>query len=457
LSLLGFLTCLGVMLAIDPAAGIVSISILMAVYHYLKRTAGPARWSDSSRGYHLQLVRENLLAAAEDPQHPRDWPPLILAMTNDPERRPRLLTFAAWIEGGSGLTGAVRMVEGEAPILKKLKAAAEKELSADIRSRGFRALPLVIGSSDILEAFPVAIQAYGIGPLKANTLLVNWFGQLGAGISGIGALYYADILRSAFRQGLNLVIFRADDEQWQRILDTPPENRRIDIWWRDDPTSRLMLLLAHLMRRDPVWADAAIRVVSMAREPDVEAAGIKMQGELEDMRIGARVSMVSRMDLETVTAESADAGMVFLPFGISNRKLKTHTGEALERLLPSLPATALVMAFEDIDLDAEPEEGVAADLAAAADVLEACQKKAQSAEKESAAAKEKAADLMTRLQDAEILSGLSPEELSELHSEAIQAIAASDRALRRAGKAKAKAAQAAREAEDMGMVAPEKP
>jgi len=74
LSFFGFIVCLGAMLAIDPMAGIVAISVLFGIFQYLRRTAGPARWADSRRSFHLQRVRENLLAASREPEHPRDWP-----------------------------------------------------------------------------------------------------------------------------------------------------------------------------------------------------------------------------------------------------------------------------------------------------------------------------------------------------------------------------------------------
>jgi len=451
LSLLGFLISLGVMLAIDLRAGIIAISILMAVYHYLKRTSGPARWADGSRAWHLQRVRENLLSAAENPEHPRDWRPVILAMTNDPERRPRLLAFADWIEGGSGLTCAVRFVEGDFPHLKKLRESAEKELNGDIRNLGSHALPLVISAADILESFPVAIQAYGIGPLKANTLLINWFGQLGTGIPGLGAMHYVDALRSAFRQGLNLIVFKSDDEQWQRIQNADPDRRRIDIWWQGDATSRLMLLLAYLMQRAPFWDDAAIRVLTETGSTDIETSELKLQHALEEMRIDAGVTAVARIDFDTITTESADASLVFLPFRIRAHKIKSFTNETLERLLPHLPATTLVMASEDIDLDAQPEEGIAADLAAAADALEESERKANKAEEQAVSAKKKASEILERLQDTKTISTLPLDELSELHSEAIQAISASDRALRKAAKARAKADQAAKTASDLGV------
>ena len=99
LSLLGGLACLGTMMAIDFTAGAVSLAILFAIHQYLKRTAGPARWADSRRSYHLQQIRENLLAAAAEPEHPRDWRPHVLAFSDDPGRRFRLLRFSSWLEG----------------------------------------------------------------------------------------------------------------------------------------------------------------------------------------------------------------------------------------------------------------------------------------------------------------------------------------------------------------------
>lgn len=98
-SLVGFLACLGVMLAIDLASGITAIAILFAIYQYLKRTARPARWADSQRSHHLQRVRANLLSAGSDPDHPRDWRPYILALSDTQERRGPLLEFARWLEG----------------------------------------------------------------------------------------------------------------------------------------------------------------------------------------------------------------------------------------------------------------------------------------------------------------------------------------------------------------------
>jgi len=60
LSLAGGLACLGAMLAIDLKTGIVAVSLLFAIFQYLKRTSGPSRWADSRRSYNIHQVLENL-------------------------------------------------------------------------------------------------------------------------------------------------------------------------------------------------------------------------------------------------------------------------------------------------------------------------------------------------------------------------------------------------------------
>mgnify|MGYP000025312514 CR=1 FL=1 len=45
------------------------LAVLFAIHQYLKRTAGPARWADSQRSYHLQRIRHHLLGAAAEPEH----------------------------------------------------------------------------------------------------------------------------------------------------------------------------------------------------------------------------------------------------------------------------------------------------------------------------------------------------------------------------------------------------
>lgn len=126
---MGALICLGVMLAIDFKTGIASVAILFAVFQYLKRVSAPARWADSWRSYHLKLVRDNLIRAQKDHEHPRDWRPYVLVLSNDEEHMKQLLDFSSMIEGKSGITTAVRILQARGYRAVKLKAEAEKDLA----------------------------------------------------------------------------------------------------------------------------------------------------------------------------------------------------------------------------------------------------------------------------------------------------------------------------------------
>jgi amino acid transporter len=447
LSLLGCLICLGAMLAIDPKSGAAAIAVLFAVHQYLKRTAGPARWADSSRSHHLRQVRQHLLAAAQDLEHARDWRPQLLAFTRNPERRGPLLTVTGWIEGGSGFTEAVQIVEGEGPGARKARDAAHRELAATIAGGRHPMFPLTVCAPDAIETMGILIQSAGIGPLRPNTVVLNWPGESANAISGIGVYTYVQTLRSIFRQGKNLAILHMDPESWERLQSTPKDGRRIDIWWRGDATSRLMLLFAYLMTRSSSWNKAKLQVLTQGDGSRIAAEKEKLDVTLEEIRIDAAVRIVEDLKAETIVQQSADAAFVFLPMKIGPNRILDPTGQSFDRSLPRLPVAAVIMAAEDIDLDAAPEEGLAAQVARAADELEAARKKFSAAEKLAA---EKKADLETLQQKLDALekegvSGSVPLDAREaLKDEIEDAESGAEKAFRRAVKAKVKADYAAK-------------
>ncbi|NOR25079.1 MAG: hypothetical protein GQ542_11940 [Desulforhopalus sp.] len=46
---MGCLFCVGVIFSLDLKYGLVAMAFLTAIYQYIKRKAGPARWADSGR------------------------------------------------------------------------------------------------------------------------------------------------------------------------------------------------------------------------------------------------------------------------------------------------------------------------------------------------------------------------------------------------------------------------
>jgi amino acid transporter len=358
--LLGAAACLGAMLAIDPLAGAVAVAIMFTIYQYLKRRALPARWADSRRSHHLHEARMHLLAAAAETEHPRDWRPQLLVFSNDRSRRARLLRFASWIEGGSGLTTVVRILEGQGAKMLERREQALAELAEEIKAGEFSAFPLVVTGADLDRTISSVVQAAGIGPLRANTVVANWIAGSGAMVTPLGAEQFSRNLRTSFRLGCNLLILDADAREWETLDAVPPKQRVIDVWWREGKTGELSLLLGHLVRRSQAWEGSTIRVLTEAKENETEEqATARLGAALEEYRIDADI-VVTAIDAEKIAAQSHASSLVFLPFGIHGGRFYGPAGGEVMELLKALPIVVLVMAAQDVDLAADPDETIEA-------------------------------------------------------------------------------------------------
>ncbi|MFH1983398.1 MAG: amino acid permease [Pseudomonadota bacterium] len=454
LSLLGALGCLGVMLAIDIETSLVAIAILFAIYQYLQRTAGPSRWADSRRSYSLQQIRKHLSEVASDPGHHRDWRPHILAFSNDLERRHRLLKFAEAIEGRSGFTTMVHILEGTDTRMMRRQVAEEEALRKELRSQGNTAFPLVVFAHDFDSGLMTLVQSYGVGPLKANTLLINWYSP-GTEGNKERRERFNRTLGGAFRLGLNIVIANFQEPIETMTISDDPAARTIDVWWEEDATGRLSLLLAYLMTRNPVWEEARIRVITAApvyTSPDGQALFRQM---VTDTRITAEPVFLEEATPKVVADVSAASDVVFLPFRFRGDQVLSLAGLTAAEFLRWLPATALVRAAEDIDLDAAPEAGEAGQMAEAVDAVDAAAEKRKAAEKDAREAEQAAAEaenLLQRLRG----ENADAETITEAENAAQAAHSAAEKASRRAAKALAKEGHAKKEAEEMGAM-PESP
>ena len=457
LSLLGGIVCLGAMLAIDVAAGLVAIAVLFSIYQYLKRTAGPARWADSRRSYHLQRVREHLLGAAREPEHPRDWRPELLVFSEDPERREPLLRFASWLEGPSGLTTVVKILEGEGAKMTKRREEVEAELRKDLARLHPGAFPLAVAAPNLSVGVNTLVQAYGIGPIRANTILLNWMEQLPGSEKVQSTQSYGRNLRGAFRLGCNIVVLNAKEEAWASLVELPPEKRRIDVWWWRDRTSRLMLLFAYLMTRSDEWSGTKIRVLAAESETredseaeaDYKATVEDLRKTLEEFRISAEPEVVVDTTLEAVAEHSGNAALVFLPFRLKGDQLVGPFGGRVEDLLAPLPVTAICLASEDISLDAEPEEGKSADIAAALDAFSRAKKRLEKVEREAAEDHGYAEKKLIELQEA-AAAGVDEEVRSDIEAAVLDVMELADRAARQQSEAQARMENAAKKAEAVG-------
>jgi hypothetical protein len=424
---------------------------LFSIYQYLKRTAGASRWADSRRSYHLQQVRENLLAAASEPEHPRDWRPHILLFSEAAHRRKQLLEFANWLQGSSGFTTVVQILEGKGEKMLKLREEKEAELQADIHAYEMAAFPLVLAVPDLTNGADTLVQAFGIGPLRANTVLLNWFEQLPQKTTEAHKRRYGRHLRTAYRLGKNVVVLDAKTDGWEDLKTTPLENRRIDVWWWcDDATCQLTLLLAYLITRSEQWKDAKIRVLAACFSTEKNETVEDIRQVLEKFRIEAEPEVVIKPNPDAVVAYSSDASLVFLPLRFQGNLPVDPFGGRPEDILSRLSNVALVLAAEDIDLDADPEEGEAGEMAALHDALTDARKLAEEAENEAGTASDQAEEKLEQIKQA-ALSDTDEQEIETLKEEAVEAKRKAVQTARKAVRASAKADRAENAAINAGV------
>jgi amino acid transporter len=447
LSLAGAIGCMGVMLAIHPAAAIVSVVLLFGIYQYVAGTAAVDRWADSSQSRRFQRMRDDLYATATEPEHPRYWRPILLAFSDSKERRGRLLRFASWLEGESGLTTVVRVIQGSGPRLRRVRKEAEDALRSEVERLGLHVFPRAIVAPDVDHAVPLLLQAYGLGPVRVNTVLLNW-PDWSKGDTDQRSDNFVRRLRVTLRFTCNLVILSAGARDFEAIERTRPGKRSIDVWHRDNATGRLMLLLAYLMTRTETWQDARIRLLTTVPKDksESEATG-ELERMLDDVRIAAEPVIVGKAEPRTVIEQSCGSSAVFLPFSVADQEPTSVYGSPRE-LLPQLGMAALVLGAQDIELDADPEGGEHGEIAQAVDAAEKTSKTVRKIEEDAARTAAEAQEKREEL-EAAAEKGATSEELADLESATREADQEAERSKRRAAKARAKAEIAAEEADTL--------
>lgn len=355
LSLAGALLCVATMLAIDIVSAVVAVVAIFAIHQYLQGRVERKMWADSQSAYGFQQVRETLFQVAERPAHPQDWRPQILIFSKKEDYRRELLRFAEWIEAGSGLTSLVSMIETERGDTRGRETVRE-ELDRSISDTGVEAFPLVVSAPDFRTGFGLLLQSYGVGPLRANTILLNWNEQLPPNRSERSRRAYGRNLGVALDEGYNTIVLNARPEAVAAIHAAPDEARRIDIWWCGRKTSELSLLLAYLMTRMSAWQQATIRILAQARADRPERTHERIASMLDDVHIEATVELTDDLDEATIERRSGDAALVFFPGTLSGRTLEAHFGLDLTRIVESLSVVAVCVAGEDIDLAPDPDD-----------------------------------------------------------------------------------------------------
>ncbi|MDQ7836514.1 MAG: amino acid permease [Humidesulfovibrio sp.] len=339
-ALAGSLSCLVVMFLINALWALVSICAMGLLFWAVSRAEIEARWGDVSSGVALERVRTALLALEDERYHPKNWRPIILALSTTSWTRTNLAQYAYWLAAGRGILSLGQVLHGEIESKMDVKARAERMLRKYIAEEELEAFPVVVVEAGLEEGLKALLQCHGIGGIKPNTLVI---GLKEAAQSP--ADFFMTISHALFFQK-NVVCVR----QNEGLARWSAHGTEIALCWEGARDGVLMLLFAHLMKLNKEWRNHEISVLCRAT-PQTDRANLleKMQGILELARVNAKIAIEDEADCSK-EQRAARPGLTILSMPRPAGKPEEYVQTLLKRV-EGLGDTILIASAGHVTLD----------------------------------------------------------------------------------------------------------
>ncbi|MCA9087706.1 MAG: amino acid permease [Planctomycetaceae bacterium] len=353
LSLAGTLGCLTVMFLINWQWAILSIVVIAALHWFIRFREIESRWGDLSSGVIFERARQNLLRLEQTVYHPKNWRPVILALSGSAWTRPHLAIYGHWLTAGHGILSLAHIVTGDIEEHAERRQKFEATLHAFIAREGLQAFPTVVISQYLSDGIESLVQCHGIGGLRPNTVLLGWpneprkaetFGASVRLVSRLGRSIIAVRFRESRGEDTDS---SEDDDSWQVPRGT------IDVWWRGRRNGGLMLLLAHLLHQNPEWRRNPIRMLRVVPSEDGKSEVTRHVEELcTSARIAAQAEVVvSTNPASAIQATSAEAAVVLLGFETPREGDEAEFFSRMENLVGNLPRVLFVDSAGGMELE----------------------------------------------------------------------------------------------------------
>ncbi|MEM6519371.1 MAG: Na-K-Cl cotransporter [Cyanobacteria bacterium P01_C01_bin.70] len=346
LSLLGALGCISIMFLINAVATVMAAAIVLGIYLWLERREIEGTWGDVRQGVWLSLIRTGLFRI-KGPLDSKNWRPHLLVFSGAPTKRWHLLDMANALTHQRGLfTVASVLPEGSRDVGRQEKL--EATLQEYLEKRGIQAFVRLVTASDPFQGMKQLIEAYGIGPLLPNTVL------LGDTENPEGRDRFSELVAQCHQAKRNVIILRSSPEQFTLVQRRPNRFRRIDVWWGGlQSNGGLMLILAYLLRTSWEWrgAEVCLKLV-VPNETAADSAEKNMHSLIDSLRIGAVSQVIveeNRSFDEILLISSQTADLVLMGLATPNSVDSfTDYYAKLQQRVSQLPNTLLVMASEEL-------------------------------------------------------------------------------------------------------------
>lgn len=306
-SLAGAIGCLAVMFLINWIWATVAIVGMTLLYVYIANKQVETRWGDLQDGLLFERTRRNLLKLEKQLHHPKNWRPIILALSGASQTRPHLSMYGHWFAAGHGVLSLGNVIQSDVENRLERLINQERLLYAFIKEQKLEAFPAVVAAPSVPEGMESLVQTHGLGALRPNTVLVGWPNDIE------NAERFSEILRSITLLDRSTIALRFDPTVIESSATAVPVGT-IDVWWRGSENGELMLLLSHLLTQNQQWRSRPIRLLRTIQNEAGRDEVLNHLNELiEQSRIRATPHVVVTEDpIEAIGTTSRSAGLVFM-------------------------------------------------------------------------------------------------------------------------------------------------
>ncbi|MCA9177765.1 MAG: amino acid permease [Planctomycetales bacterium] len=344
-SLLGMLGCFGVMFLINWIWAAVSMLFIAGLHWHIRSKEIESRWGDLQSGVIFERARRALLRLEEEVYHPKNWRPIVMALSGTGWTRPHIPIYGHWMTSGHGILTLAQVVTGDLEEFAERRERLEQMLRHFISKEQLHAFPAVACAETLTEGIESLIQCHGIGGLRPNTVLMGWPNDPKRAVS------FGSNIRLIARMGRSVLAarfleYREEKDEDHGLADHWLVPRgTIDVWWRGMKNGELMLLLAHLIHRNPEWRDNPVRVLRIVEK---EQARAEVEKHFVELSASARIQFMTKVVVsdrpapEVIQGASRNASLVILGFQTPDAGEEMELWERMEALAGDLPRVILV-------------------------------------------------------------------------------------------------------------------
>ncbi len=355
ISLAGTIGCLGVMFLINWVWALVSIGFIALLHWLIRWREIESRWGDLQSGVVFERARRALLQLEEQTRHPKNWRPIVMALSGSGWTRAYIPIYGHWLTAGHGILSLAHVVTGDIEDHAERRKRYEKVLREFIAKEELQAFPVVTINQFLSDGIESLLQCHGIGGLQPNTVLLGWprdasrAETFGASIRVIGRMGQS-VLAARFLEHRNADESKPTtvDQHWLVPSGT------IDVWWRGMKNGALMMLLAHMLHKNNEWRSNRIRLMRVVENAEAES---EVHAHLVGLSASARIECDVRVIVsqappaDVIHAESGQAAIVLVGFQTPEEGSEMSLFNRMEELTLNLPRVIFVESAGGMELE----------------------------------------------------------------------------------------------------------